>query len=88
MVFSERLRAADAAAADLDARLDVVERIMEHAQRLALGALLDSVERAIDDVLGDGLLAVQHDAVHELGQHDVPELRIGQDFALLWAAAT
>jgi hypothetical protein len=51
-------RAADAAAADLDAGLHVVERVVEHADRLALGARLDGLEGAIDDAFGDGLLAV------------------------------
>ena len=45
------------------------------------------LEGAVDDPLGDGLLAVEHDGVHEFGEHDVPELRIGEDFALLGAAA-
>src|SRR5207249_5572872 len=81
-------RAADAAGADLDARLHIVERIVEHANRLALQAGLDAFERAIDDAFGDGLLAVEHDAIHELGEDDIPELGIGEDFALLWATTT
>ena len=56
-------------------------------ERVLLGAALDSLEGAVDDAFGDGLLAVEHDVVHELAEHDIPELRIGQDFALLWAAA-
>src|SRR5690606_26359499 len=38
--------------------------------------------------LGNGFLAVEHDAVHELGKNDIPELRIGQDFPLLGATTT
>ena len=45
---------------------------------------LDALERAIDDAFGDRLLAVEHDRIHELRQDDVPELGIGEDFALLW----
>jgi len=61
---------------------------MENPDRLTLRAGLDGVERAIDDALGDGLLAVEHDAVHEFGEHDIPELRIGKDFALFWTTTT
>ena len=81
-------RTADAAAADLNARLHVVQRIMEHADRLTLQAGFDGFERAVDDSFGDGLLTVQHDTVHKLGQDDVPELRIGEDFALFGATTT
>ena len=77
----------DAARTDFDARLHVVERVVEDLQRLLLEPGLDGFESAIDDAFGDGLLAVEHDAVHELGEHDIAELGIGQDFALLGAAA-
>src|SRR4051794_7633913 len=40
-------RTADAAAADLDARLHIVERIVEHADRLALQAGLHTLESTI-----------------------------------------
>ena len=81
-------RTTDAAAADLNARLDVVQRIMEHAQRVALGARLDRVECGIDDALGDGLLAVQHHRIHELGQNLITKLGIRQDFPLLGTTTT
>ncbi len=61
---------------------------MEDLQRVLLEARLDVVEGAVDDALGDRLLAVEHDRIHELRQDDVPELRIGEDLALLWAATT
>src|SRR3954471_544266 len=61
---------------------------MEHADRLALEARFDALERAVDDAFGDRLLAVEHDRIHELRQDDIPELRIGEDFALLWATTT
>src|SRR4051794_23464339 len=61
---------------------------MEHADRLALEASFDALERAVDDAFGDRLLAVEHDRIHELREDDVPELWIGKDFALFWAATT
>src|SRR6478735_8543651 len=81
-------RTADAAAADLDARLHIVERIVEHTNRFTLQAGFDGFEGAVDDAFRNRLLTVQHDAVHELGQDDIPELWIGEDFALLWATTT
>src|SRR5689334_1587320 len=81
-------RATDATAADFDARLHIVERVMKDADRFALHAGFDIVESAVDDAFGDGFLTVEHDAVHELGEDDIPELRIGKDFALLWATTT
>jgi hypothetical protein len=38
----------------------------------ALHLLLDGIERAIDDLLGGGLLALVHDVVHELGETRSP----------------
>ena len=32
--------------------------------------------------------AVEHDRIHELGEHDIAELGIRQDFALFWATTT
>src|SRR5712691_13036106 len=75
--------AADAARTHLDRRHDVVERLLEHAERVLLGLALDDVERAVDDVLRHRLLAGVHDRVHELADHHVPELRIGNDLAFL-----
>src|SRR5690606_38553378 len=42
----------------------------------------------IDDPLGDGLLAVEHDGVHELGHNHVAELRIRVDLALFCTVAS
>src|SRR5207245_11372266 len=81
-------RAADAARADLDARLHVVQRVVEDADRFTLQASLDAFEGTVNDAFGDGLLAVEHDRIHEFGEDDIPELRIGKNFALLWAATT
>jgi hypothetical protein len=45
--------------------------------------LLHLVERAVNDALGHGLLALLHDGVHELGQRGVPEFRVGDNLALV-----
>ena len=50
--------ATDAAAADLELGLDVLDRALERADRLGAGLLLDDLERVVDDLLGGGALAV------------------------------
>src|SRR5690606_19760522 len=70
-------RAADAAAADLHERGDVVDRLAEDLDALLVRALLDHVEGAVDEALGDALLAVAHHAVNELGDDLVFVERIG-----------
>src|SRR5690606_32006274 len=70
------------AALDLDLGLDGVERLPEHVERVLLVALLDHVERAVEDLLGGGALATQHHDVAELGDHPIVVLRIGEDLAL------
>src|SRR6185437_13208985 len=72
--------AADAARAHLDGRADIAERVVEHPQRVLARALGDAVERAIDDTLGDRLLALVHQAIHELAHDHVAEFRIRQHF--------
>jgi hypothetical protein len=42
--------------------------------------LLDLFQRAVNDALCNRLLAAFHDHVHELGQLDIAELGIRQDF--------
>src|SRR4029078_4602431 len=61
----------------------MVERAMEQLDRVGLGARLHAVERAIDDALGDRLLALFHDRVHEFGYHQIVELRVRIDLASL-----
>jgi hypothetical protein len=51
------VRTADAAGLHFDHRLDVVQRDDEDLERVLAGLLLDLLERAVDDALGDGLLA-------------------------------
>ena len=46
------------------------------------------LEGAIEHALGDGLLAVEHQVVHELGQDAVAILGVRQDFALLGGVTT
>src|SRR3990167_2497709 len=82
------VRTADAAGLDFDHRLDVVDGDHEDLQRVLAGLLFDLLKRTVDDALGDGLLARFHDDVHELGQIDRTELRIGQDLALGYFATT
>src|SRR5205807_6439874 len=72
-----------AAGARLDRRHHVVERLLEHLDRVLLGLALDDLERAVDDRLGHRLLALVHDRIHELGDHHVREFRIGEDLALV-----
>src|SRR3546814_6277164 len=44
--------------------------------------------RTVNDAFGDGLLPVQHDAVHEFRQHRITETGIGQDFAAFRTTTT
>jgi hypothetical protein len=46
------------------------------------------VQSAVDDELGDGLLAVQHHRIHELRQNLIPELGIRQDDPLFGTTTT
>src|SRR5947209_13656795 len=80
--------AAHAAGLHLEHRLHVVQRLLEDLERLVLGALGDDVEGAVADLLGDGLLALAHQVVHELGDQAVLELGVRQDLALLDDATT
>ena len=47
-----------------------------------IGLLLDDVKGAVDHLLGHALLAVQHDAVGQLGHQDGVIQRIGQNLPL------
>ena len=81
-------RTTDAARTHFDVRLHVVQRIVEHAQRIALRTGFDGFECRIDDAFGDGLLAVQHHRIHELGQNLIPVYGIRQDFPLFGTTTT
>src|SRR5579872_6911859 len=60
------VRTADAARPDFEHRRDGLDGLLEHLDRGPAGALPHLLERAVDDLLGDGLLAVEHHAVHQL----------------------
>src|SRR6185295_17565367 len=51
--------------------------------RTLLGLALDDLEGAVDDRFGDRLLAFVHHRIHEFGNDEVSEFRIGIDFALV-----
>src|SRR5271168_2420777 len=78
-------RAADAAGLDLDHGLDVVERLLQHSNRLTAGPaalVTDAVDGTVDDLLGGGFLAALHDHIDEFSQHIVPELGVRKDGAM------
>src|SRR5690606_20536479 len=60
-------RATDAAAADLEGGAHVVERLLERGAGVLAALGLDAAEGAVDDRLGERLLAVDEDLVHERG---------------------
>jgi len=72
---------------DLDERGHVLDCHAEDFQRLLrslrilflVQPALDVVERVVDNALRDGLLAVEHDAVDELGELRVVETRVGAE---------
>ena len=74
-------RAADATGFDLDHRAHVFECFFHQLDRVQLALLGHIVECVIHDPLGSGFLAVAHDHVDELGDLQVTELRIRQNFA-------
>src|SRR2546425_5374157 len=50
---------------DLEHRHDVVQRLVQNLDRILAGALLDLVESRVHDVLGQALLAPDHELVDE-----------------------
>src|SRR6056297_143842 len=76
------------ARANLDRRFDIVESFMEHFDRGAFDLAFNAIQRVVDDRFRDRLLAVDHKVVHELAQHPIAELGIGQDFALFRGVTT
>ena len=79
--------AADAARAHFDARARRCAALRGRRRADPAWSLLDGVERAIDDAFGGGLLAVIHQAVHELGEDEIAELGVRDDFAAFCAVA-
>src|SRR4051812_11142649 len=74
--------AADAARLHLEARLDVVDRLLEDLQRIVVGLLLDDVEALVKDPRRGAALAVAHHRADELGDERALVQRIGWNFAL------
>ena len=75
------VRAADAARLHFEARLDVVDRLLEDLQRIVGGLFLDDVEALVKDALRRAALAVAHHAVDELGDKGALIERIGWNLA-------
>src|ERR671910_1417040 len=64
--------AADSAAADLQARPNVLQSIVQDCNRVGAGPLLDKGEGVIDYLLGDALLAVEHHLVFKVFHQHTP----------------
>src|SRR5689334_1964388 len=73
--------AADAARLHFEARLDVVDRLLEDLQRIVVGLLLDDVEALVEDPRRGAALAVAHHGADELGDERALVQRIGRNFA-------
>src|SRR5262249_56067999 len=72
-------RAADAAAAHLESRTDVLHRALERGDRIPTRLPLDVGERVVDDALGHGALAALEHLVDDLGDDDRPVDRVGNE---------
>src|SRR5579872_5580831 len=68
--------AADPARLDLEHRHDVVERLVEHLDRLLAALLLDRLQRRVHDALCEALLAPRHHLVDEPGHGLAPERHV------------
>src|SRR3954452_21250316 len=72
-------RTTDAAAADLEGRLDVVQRTLERDDRVGVGLRPGALEGAVDDRLGDRALAVDQHLVDQLGDQRRLVDRVGDE---------
>src|SRR4029078_13019598 len=61
------VRAADAARLHFETRLDVVNRLLEHLERIVSRLFLHDVHRLVHDLLGGRALSAAHDRADELG---------------------
>src|SRR5699024_4007223 len=77
-------RATDAAGANLEGRLDVVESLLQGQDRVGAGLLAALLEGNVDDALSGGLLAVDQDLVDQLGDEDVAVHRVLDEWALCY----
>ena len=74
--------AADTTGLDFQGRHDVFHRLLEGVETVFAGLLFDDFKCAIDDSLGNALLAVEHDAVNELSYQSGFVDRIRKDLSL------
>src|SRR2546422_962909 len=74
--------APDTARLHLEARLDIVDRLLENLQRIVAGFFLDDVEALVQDAFGRAPLAVAHHTVDELADERTLIERVGHDVAL------
>jgi len=77
-------RATDAAGANFEGRLDVVESLLQGQDRVGAGLLAALLERTVDDALSGGLLAVDQDLVDQLRDEDVAVHRVLDEWALCY----
>ena len=61
--------AANTAGLALEAGHDVLHRLLESFQRIVAGLFLNHGESLVNDLLSDALLAIQHHAVDQTGDH-------------------
>ena len=76
------VRTADTTGLDFDSGHDIFHGLLESLQPGLAGLLFHDLERTVDDLLGYALLAVEHDAVDELGHQNGTVDRIGKDLSL------
>src|SRR5204862_8240986 len=76
------VRAADSPRLHFEARLDVVDRLLEHLQRIVARLFFDDVETLVNDPLGGAAFPAVHDAVDELADQRTLIDRIRRDITL------
>ncbi len=76
------VRAADAPRLHLERGLHVLDRLLEHLQRIVAGLLLDGREAAVHDLLGRAALAVAHQRADELRHQRAAVERVEGNFTL------
>lgn len=76
------VRTADTTGLDFHGRHDIFHGGLESLKTRLAGLLFHDLERTVDDLLGYALLAVEHDAVDELGHQNGTVDRIGKDLSL------
>src|SRR5699024_5012647 len=81
-------RTAHTARADLERRPDVVQGLLQSHDRVLTILLASAFESAVDDALGNGLLAIQEDLVDQLGDDRRVEYGVDSDLALGNGAGT